>query len=268
MSISILRRVWPPKAKQSHYRLEPVSDQGDPCSKGLKQRTPAGATCFTLRVTTMRSCTNAVAATRASTSDNGSGIPVRPQRSATARSTSGIRSRNWCRMRSDHYPKAKALFGSRRRTRSTPWRNSPNVRTLRKSSCGCCLRNQSRERGSRLLREGRAISCDPGMAGSRQLGDVIWRSAHGYHLLRGWRPAARTEGAFVSGNAFARVFPVSGNGSIAARPSMDQQSRRRYCGTRPCFASRWRYRDRPRLRRERRPEHGRPAAHRVGVFLP
>ena len=119
-------------------------------SNGFRQGAPVGAMWCTFRVTTVIPCTSAVAARRPSMSGRGSGMPSRPHRSATAASTSTMRSLNRARVLSSHERKAIAEAGSRRSTRSVPRRSSPNVRTLRKSSSG--VRSSIQERTSGLAR--------------------------------------------------------------------------------------------------------------------
>lgn len=79
----------------SHHRprsLQPWPTDGLPhTSNGLSRRAPVRATSFTLRVTSVRSWTIAVAASRPSTVEMGSGTLSRPQSSATRASTGNRR---------------------------------------------------------------------------------------------------------------------------------------------------------------------------------
>ena len=113
---------------------------------------PVRSMCFVFRVTTTRSLSSAVAAIRPSTSATGSGTPRSPHRSAMARSTSMMRSRNSSTVRSSHLSSETADEGSRLRIRSMPWRSSPTVKTLRNKSRARRFRNQATTLRSARLR--------------------------------------------------------------------------------------------------------------------
>ena len=131
--------AWEPRGEdprgQAHRQPRP--------SNGSRCGTPILSKCFRSRVTTTRFRSSAVAAIRPSTAGTGSRVPSVPQRSAMALSTPTIRSRNSIDVRVSQPANTFAVAGSLRRTRSTPRRSSPMVRTLRNSSPGRRCRNQA-----------------------------------------------------------------------------------------------------------------------------
>ena len=142
----VARKIFRPLGQAVFQKFrEPCGSQ--PTLKGLRKRTPARTICFSFRVTTTRSLSNAVAAIRPSTAGTGSGIPRYPHRAAMVRSTSMMRSRNSRTVRSSHKSRASADTESRLRIRSTPRLSSPIVRTLRNSSDDLRFLNQFTTRG-------------------------------------------------------------------------------------------------------------------------
>lgn len=97
---------------------------------GLRSRAPASRTSSTLRVTSTRPCTRAVAASRPSTTGNVQRAFMRPHSSAISAVTGRIRSAKSRRSLSSHRSYSAARTGSMGRSRSTPCRISPTVRTL------------------------------------------------------------------------------------------------------------------------------------------
>ena len=118
-----------------------------PGSKGSTKRAPVLAMSLTFRVKTTRPRSSAVAAISASTAGIGLCVPMCPQRSAMAWSTSMMRFLNSPTVRCSQASSTVVEAGSRLRRRSTPRRSSPTVRTLRNNSSDLCCRNQSTTRG-------------------------------------------------------------------------------------------------------------------------
>ena len=103
-------------------------------ANGLSRRTPVRARPPTSRVTKVQSLTLAVAAMSPSTTGSGSGTFSRPHSSQTSTVTGTSRSAKLCKSDDSQLSYGAACAGSRRRSRSIPWRTSPTTSTLRYSS--------------------------------------------------------------------------------------------------------------------------------------
>src|ERR1700674_3359849 len=89
---------------------------------------------LTLRVTRVRPCACAVAASSASITGKLPRAPRRPQISATSRSTGRTRGPNAATTAASQFSRMRARAELRTRSRSTPCRISPTTKTLRYSS--------------------------------------------------------------------------------------------------------------------------------------
>jgi hypothetical protein len=120
---------------------------GFPCHRGAgangsSTSMPVRTTSFTLRVTSIRSCTRAVAASNPSTTGKLPRASSLPHSSAVAASTGSTRSECACIRLSSQRSSAVAARESRFRMASIPRRISPVTRTLKKIEFSSRLANQ------------------------------------------------------------------------------------------------------------------------------
>jgi len=99
-------------------------------ANGSSRDTPVAAICATLRVTSVKPCTLAVAARSPSIGGRGLGIPIIAQASAMGSSTGRTRSPNPALNCENHRSKDLACSGSRLRFSSIPRRSSASTKTL------------------------------------------------------------------------------------------------------------------------------------------
>jgi len=112
-------------------RLLAAGCLGWPASgNGSNSDTPVEAICATLRVTSVRSCTLAVAAKSPSIRGNGLGIPSTAHASVIGSSMDSTRSASPARICENHRSRDWACSGSRLRLSSIPRRISASTRTL------------------------------------------------------------------------------------------------------------------------------------------
>ena len=104
------------------------------CSKGFNVATPLGATSRTLRVTRMRPCSCAVAASKPSMSGKGSGTLLSAQRLAMGVVIGRILSWNEDSRLWSFSASRLACVASRRRSRAMPYWSSPITSTERNSA--------------------------------------------------------------------------------------------------------------------------------------
>jgi hypothetical protein len=115
-----VEEAWSRRYKSSFQTPENGSSSG----------TPVTTMSATLRVTNVRPCTLAVAASRPSIKGNGLGIPRSAQTSATGSSIGRTRPPSLVRICKNHRSRDAACSGSLRRFSSIPWRISASTSTL------------------------------------------------------------------------------------------------------------------------------------------